>query len=51
MECLYLGGGLGSSKWVGYAGDLTTASISAHICVQDSLYFTKDKIKRVTFIW
>ena len=47
LECLFLGGGLGTSGWSQYSADLTTASISAHLCVKDGSYFTKDKIKQL----
>ena len=47
LECLFLGGGLGTSGWAMYDSQLTTASIGAHICVQDGSYFTRQKIKQL----
>lgn len=47
MECLFFGGGLGNSGWIGYSADLTLAGISGHICVKDKSYFTPKKIKKI----
>ena len=47
MECLFVIGGLGNSKWGGYSADLTLAAISAHICVNDKSYFTPKRVNQI----